>query len=323
MPSGYTHCFLARNFNTLSEHQNIDLKFLLDEKIKYFQVGAIAPDIPYSQLIRPHNSFQKIADDFHYKTTNKLFLDALDRIKDMPDGDQKDEAFSFFIGFASHVVADGVIHPFVRDKVGDYDDNATEHRLLEMRLDVIILNEFTKSSGHAVNLNTSDYHHQLKDVLSRDFSHISEMFSDLINTVYGHDVNSDNVEDWIDDMHDMFGIAEGKFNQFYAWIPAVKDYLYKDKEELLKNKEKDLVLEVDEAKGRSRNFAGRTIHFIDDCIPMFYNAFKPLAVKSYEYVYNGGDRLEEGDFPAINLDTGRSLAFQGGNNLDESAVYWS
>ncbi|MAF79233.1 MAG: hypothetical protein CME60_13810, partial [Halobacteriovoraceae bacterium] len=63
----------------------------------------------------------------------------------MPDGDQKDEAFSFFLGFASHVVADGVIHPFVRDKVGDYDNNATEHRLLEMRLDVILLNEFTKS----------------------------------------------------------------------------------------------------------------------------------------------------------------------------------
>ena len=285
MPSGYTHCFLARNFNVLSKMQNDDLKFLLNEKIKYFQVGAIGPDLPYSQLLRPQNSLEKIADDFHYKSTNRLYLEALQEIKKMPEGDNRDETFCFFLGFASHVVADGVIHPFVRDKVGDYEQNSTDHRLLEMRLDVILLNEYTKLSGHAVNLNTSDYHHQIKDVLSKDFSHISTLFAGLIKNLYGYDVDKTNIEDWVDDMHDMFGIAEGKYNQFYAWVPGLKDYLYRDHDDLLKNKEKDLVLEEREAKGRSINFAGRKVHFINECIPMFYSAFTPLALKSFKYVY--------------------------------------
>lgn len=323
MPSGYTHCFLTRIFNSKVKNDNVDFRYLLDEKIKYFQVGAIAPDLPYSQLLRPHNALEKIADDFHYKSTNKLFLEALAKLKEMPEGDKKDEAFCFFLGFASHVVADGVIHPFVRDKVGDYEQNSTEHRLLEMRLDVILLNEFTKASGHPVNLNTSDYHQQIKDVLSKDFSHVSGMFAELIKNIYGYNVEGKDVEDWIDDMHDMFGIAEGKFNQYYAWIPGLKDYLYKDHESLLANKEKDLVLELNEAKGRNINFAGRKVHFIDDCIPMFFDAFYPLAFKSYQFVYEKGAKLSDIDFPAINLDTGRSLIAQDGKNLDAQVVYWS
>ncbi len=30
--------------------------------------------------------------------------------------------FTFFLGYISHVLADGIIHPFVRDKVGEYSE---------------------------------------------------------------------------------------------------------------------------------------------------------------------------------------------------------
>ena len=150
MPSGYTHMLLTRTFKEEAGLTDHDIGFLLDAQIKYFQLGALGPDLPYSQeLTLVNRSAAQIADKFHYEKTNLIPVRAFNRIKNMADGDKKDQAFAFFMGYASHIVADGIIHPFVRDKVGDYAENKTAHRTLEMRLDVIFLNHLTKSSPFA------------------------------------------------------------------------------------------------------------------------------------------------------------------------------
>lgn len=160
MPCGYTHILLAK---TLVEKTNLtdhELGLLLAENMKYFQLGALGPDLPYSQLMGLTNrGTAKIADKFHYNKTNNIPIRAFNRIKAL-EGDEKDQAFAFFLGYACHVVADGIIHPFIRDKVGDYAENTKEHRTLEMRLDVIFLNELTKSPGHALSLNYTNMHDQ-------------------------------------------------------------------------------------------------------------------------------------------------------------------
>lgn len=322
MPSGYTHCFLVRLFNEKSIGLKDDLAFLLSEKIKYFQLGAIGPDLPYSQIPRPQNKHEKIADKFHLENANELPLRALSRIKGQADGSNKDEAFSFFLGFISHIVADGIIHPFVRDKVGDYHENQTEHRVLEMKLDVIFLNEITKGSGSGQNLNFTNYHEQLKDPLSRDFSHVSKLMADLINEIYGEALTSKDIEDWIDDMHDLFAIAEGENNQYYAFIPGMKNFLFPHLSAVIENKDQYLVLKKNEAKGRDQNFLGKDVHFLDDCVPMFYKAFTPIAIKAYEFIYENGSPLSDTDFPVINLDTGRRLKIASGNDLNQAAAFW-
>lgn len=321
MPSGYTHMLLAKTFPEKSGLKDDDPGLLLDSCMSYFQLGAIGPDIPYSQEAFSITGRKevKIADKFHYEKTTDIPLQAFEMIKQMPDGAKKDQAFAFILGFVAHIVADGIIHPYVRDKVGNYEQNKNAHRMLEMRLDVFFLDHLTKGNGPSLNLNYTNMHDQILDSL-RDFRHVSSMFAKVITDVHKVEVSPETVEEWIKDMHRIFEVAESSNNQFYAQFPGASGYLFKDKKEVLKHHQSDLVLKADEAKGRERNFAGRDIHFFDDCVPSFYKVFKGIALLAYNFVYLGGEPLSPEDFPAINLDTGRPLV--AGNDLNQNAPYW-
>ena len=148
------------------------------------------------------------------------------------------------------------------------------------------------------------------------------MLADIINQLHNLKLTAEDIEGWVKDMHTVFELAENENNQFYASLPKLKDYLFKDIDEVLKNKEIYLVLKNHEAKGRKNSFLNKDIHFIRDCIPMFYDAFKPRAISAYEYVFESKGTIDEKIIPAINLDTGRSLAFDEGNNLDKGVTFW-
>lgn len=323
MPSGYTHSILALEFNERSRHGHQGLTFLIRDKIRYFQLGSLGPDLPYSQQIKV-NGQAEIADLLHYKTTTLIPLKAFEKIQNMKPSSERDEIFCFFLGYMSHVVADGVIHPFIRDKVGDYAEHSAEHRALEMKLDVILLDTFSrqKSGGGGINLNYSNMHDQILDPLNKGFSHVAEIYAELINSVHGTALKVADIENWVRSMHQIFSIAESENNQFYAWLPLLKDYLFHDVNEVLKEKEKYLILKKEQAVGREINFLRSDVHFIDDCIPMFYKAFTPVALAAYRQIYENGNKLDEVQLPAINLDTGRSLAASAGNDLNRDVVYW-
>lgn len=319
MPSGFTHVLLARTFPDRSGIKDDELGLLLDQYMPYFQLGAMAPDLPYSQQIKWKfgEDEANLANKFHYDKTTEIPLRAFEYIKNLK-GEEKDKALAFFLGYAAHIVADGIIHPYVRDKVGDYDENQDKHRELEMRIDVFFLDKLTKGS---VNLNYSNIHDIIKDPL-QDFGTISRLFSKLVNEVYGADIEPKDVVGWVNNMHTVFEAAESSNNQFYAKIPGFKGYLYLDNDEVLKNHQADLILRLNEPKDRDQNFAGKDIRFFEDCLPSFYSAFKKVATAAYEYTFNGGPMLTAMNFPAINLDTGRPLTAKSGNDLDANASFW-
>lgn len=324
MPSGFTHILLAKTFADKTGLKDHQLGWILDSNMHYFQLGALGPDLPYSQLLTsPLNGKEESepANKFHYENTNEIPVKAFDRIKGLDETESKDQLFAFFLGFAAHVVADGIIHPYVRDKVGDYEDNKNEHRKLEMRLDVLFLHDLTKNSGKPINLNDTNLHDQIRDALS-DFSHISNLFSELIKEIYALEVTPNKIEKWVHDMHKVFEMAESSNNRYYSFMPGAGGYLFKDDEEVLRNHQDDLILKMNEAKKRDMNFAGRDIHFINDCIPSFYSAFKKVAITAFEYVYGNGNKLSHSDFPAINLDTGRPLIASKGTDLSADASFW-
>jgi hypothetical protein len=320
MPSGYTHMLLVKTFPEKSGLKDEDLGLLLDSYMPYFQLGSIGPDLPYSQEVFSVTDRKevKIADKFHYEKTTEIPLRAFELIKTLNE-EQKDQAFAFILGFVAHIVADGLIHPYVRDKVGDYTNNKDAHRMLEMRLDVFFLDYLTNGNGKSLNLNHTNMHDQILDSLE-NFSHVSKLFAKVVSEVHQVELSSSTVEEWARDMHKIFEVAENSNNQFYAKFPGAAGYLFKDKDEVLKNHQSDLLLRADEAKGRERNFAGRDIHFFNDCVPSFYKVFKAIALKAYSYVYSNGAALNPADFPAINLDTGRPLI--AGNDLNQKAPYW-
>ena len=64
MPAGFSHILLVKNFNERAKHGHDDLETLLLGNLDFFQVGAIGPDLPYSQIPNFANKEQEIADDF-------------------------------------------------------------------------------------------------------------------------------------------------------------------------------------------------------------------------------------------------------------------
>jgi len=315
MPAGFTHIMLAKNFNDKSNHGHDDLENLLLSFIDYFQVGAIAPDLPYSQIPNQFNNEEEIADDFHWHDTNLVPLLSLNKIKDMPEDENKKRCLAFVLGHMAHIVADGVVHPYVRDKVGSYSGHETEHRLLEMRLDVLLAEHID-----GTEINCAGYQDQIRNVLG-GFDSVANLFSKVINQVYKKSTDANDIIKWVKFMETLFEAASNKHNQYYAYIPGISGFLYKDCDELKANKKQDLILLKDDAVGRDINFRGQDIRFFEDCLPKFYEVFGEIAVKAYKYVYEQG-AFNEKDLPAINLDTGRTIINDNGYNLDNPVIYW-
>lgn len=321
MASGLTHILLTKK---LQDHlQDGDLKNILAFAADSFQVGAVAPDLPYAGIVDDDFFFSNessLADDFHYRATNQIPLLSLKKLKEL-NGKIETELnyhmFSFFLGYISHVVADGIIHPFVRDKVGEYNENQAAHRSLEMQLDVLFFEELTKKSGFASELNYTNMHDELENFLSLSYKNdIAHSFSELINTVYQQNYSIDKILGWIKGLHRMFEIAEGDHPRFYRVLEA-NSFTYRNRADI----DFDNATKLNKPKDRASNFLNTSeINFFDDCLPQYFKSFVPIAEKAFEYVFQKGMVLNERDIPAINLDTGRLLP---SNNLDTIPAFWA
>jgi hypothetical protein len=66
-----------------------------------------------------------LANKFHYEKTNEMELDGLQEIKQTLSLTIKEKRylFCFFIGLISHIIADGIINPFIGDKATYYREN--------------------------------------------------------------------------------------------------------------------------------------------------------------------------------------------------------
>jgi hypothetical protein len=319
MPSGLTHILLTKKMqDTIADKT---LKNIFAFGSYSLQVGAIAPDIPYASVadndILKKQSF--LADDFHYKNTNQIPLRSLNLLKTMKGSiDEKlhSQMFSFYMGYISHVFADGIIHPFVRDKVGNYKGNETAHRSLEMKLDVALYHYLTNVSGVGFEINYSKIQDELLNFESEEgVAIIFETFSKLITDIYGVSFSREDILGWIKGLHRLFDVATGDFPTFFRHL-KVNTFTYKNFEDI-DSKE---VLYLQKPVDRDLNFLNDgMIHFFDNCLPQFFSKYSSVAQKAYEFVYNDGASLSEKDIPMIDLDTGRLVT---NNNLDEIPVLW-
>jgi len=327
MASGITHILLIKNLQQVLPIGKPKRK--LAQARDFLQIGAIAPDLPYASIADDDfflTTESDLADKFHYEKTNELPLKAFQYIYSIKEDITKTELnfmFSFFIGYISHLIADGIIHPFVRDKVGDYKQNQTAHRVLEMQLDVLFFEYLTKHSGKPLNLNYTNIHDELinfDEGVYPEVNSVVKIFSDLINEVYGLSYTSKKILGWVKAIHRMFGVAEGDHPAIYRNIGFIKPFLFPDLDEL-RDKNKDILV-LTKPVDRVENFLKQPkIDFFDDCVPMFYEKFIPVLNKAYKFVYNDGEEITELDIKGIDLDTGRDLAVN--NDLNEIPLYWS
>lgn len=320
MPSGITHILLTKKIqDKLSAGI---LKDILDAGSDFFAIGAVGPDLPYASLVDNdlmHNE-SLLADRFHYENTNLIALKSLEHLKSLKGNitdSSHQRTFSFFIGYISHIIADGIIHPFVRDMVGNYAENKNEHRSLEMQLDVLLLKHFTEKAGAPSQLNYTKFHDELLNFSqNEDSKFILDTFSNLIKDVYKEVYTPEQIHGWISGLHRLFDVAEGDHPRFYR---ALKEntFLFKNFEDI--DPENILILKT--PQDRAMNFLQvNQVHFFNDCLPQFYKKFIAVAEKSYEFVYKNGPKLTDSDIPPIDLDTGRLILK---NDLNLIPVLWT
>jgi len=319
MASGLTHILLTKKLQDKFAEGN--LRNILAMCADSFQVGAVGPDLPYASKVDndifSNESF--LADNFHYQKTNQIPLQSLKILKSLKgqiDAELHYHMFSFFLGYISHVFADGIIHPFVRDMVGDYKEHQDEHRSLEMQLDVLFFNELTKHSGLGSELNYTNIHDELGNFAGiKGVNKIIEVFSDLINTTYNKRYSEKKILGWVNGLHRLFAAAEGDHFRFYRNL-KVNTYTFRNLEDI--DRERALVLK--KPGDRDLNFLKvDEINFLNDCVPQYFKKFVVVAQKAYDYVFEEGQELTEKDIPMINLDTGRLVE---NDNLDLIPEFW-
>jgi len=310
MPSGITHMLLIKELQDYLPDDS-ELKYILADNSDYLSIGAVAPDLPYASLA--DNDFflstqGPLADHFHYDLTNQIPLRSLDQLKLLNSSIREQvhrQMFSFFLGYISHLVADGIFHPFIRDKVGDYDNHKSAHRCLEMQLDVLYFEYITKKSGYAAELNYTGIQDELKNYLSSP-NHDStiRLFAQLIKEVYKENYTVREINGWIKGLNRLFELAAGTYLQIYRNLEA-NTFMFRNRSEINEQLATVLIKPEDDLP---HNFLHRyKIDYFQDCVPRFFEQYVPLAQRAFEYVYEQGQALTEIEIPAINLDTGRLI----------------
>jgi hypothetical protein len=326
MPSGITHILLMKHLHDEPLDEDLDMIFAAGKD--FLQVGAVAPDLPYASVT--DNDFflttqSELADKFHYVKTNQVPLYALKELKrqwSQLSNKEKRYCFCFFAGYIAHVVADGIFHPYIRDKVGNYSDHKKEHRKLEMQLDVMLMRYLTQNSGAPLELNCTKMHRELEDfnkITYPEIFKVVELFRKTILTVYGDRYEEEKVIGWVTGLYRMFSVANAHLPGIYRKIGISLALLYQEYQDL--EKHKDLLILKKPVDGLPKNFLQKdAVHYFEDVLPQFSKKYIPIAQKAYEYIYGSGAELTETNIPAIDLDTGRLLA---SNQLDLIPTFWS
>lgn len=322
MASGLTHLLISKY--SLNEVSRRDIAALLASRVGEFALGSVAPDLPYmSQFDLRFGNQKAYADDFHYRKTNEIPLRGLETARGLlTAGEDRaivDALYAFYLGYSSHVMADGIFHPYVRDWVGDYDVAAKQHRVLEMKLDVLICKHF---QGTEINFS------EIQDDLewfdeSAQADNVCSSFSTLIRDVHGQPATPEMLHQWRSSMNTVFEFAEGEVPKWYRDLMGEQGISFKNYDDLKAEEGAltQLMMPIDAAKhGLITNFSGKPrITIFGDVLPLYMKKFPALIESSYRYVYEGAD-LDLDLLPPINLDNGRLLSNQA---LTQIPAYWS
>ena len=242
MPSGISHMLLSQN---ISFDTDISYKPKLLYNTRFFQIGSIAPDFPYGSIADDKflEDENHLANLFHFtaesqrvdQSPNIIPLRGLELVKSIvqqPNAKarQTDALFWFLAGYASHVIADGICHPFVMDKVGRYEGaNKAQHRALEIGLDVLLFKHFTSDSGKSIEASYAG-----KDIVINSFNErihtdfILEHFKSLIELVYEYQVEVAEMKGWVSGISRLFSLATGKWPVWFRKLDATTPFVFRE-----------------------------------------------------------------------------------------------
>jgi hypothetical protein len=107
-------------------------------RLPFVLLGAVSPDLPYLCVTDDADLW---ADRMHYEKTGEFVRVAAGAVSQIADAADRAAALAWLLGYASHLVADTVVHPVVNAIVGPYRFNQFDHRLCETTQDSLIFKE--------------------------------------------------------------------------------------------------------------------------------------------------------------------------------------
>ncbi|MBI2654940.1 zinc dependent phospholipase C family protein [Candidatus Woesearchaeota archaeon] len=149
MPQPITHYHVIEN----AFQRTPELRHLWDRYSNYATLGSILPDLFYFSgvpgampfwrhgKIYAHD-YYKASDIIHLEGFLDFYLNMMDIINELPEGDKKDKLKAFAYGATSHYITDANVHPFVYSKTGDNpfthypDSRFSDHKSLEKLVDL-------------------------------------------------------------------------------------------------------------------------------------------------------------------------------------------
>jgi hypothetical protein len=139
MAGAYAHLTLvnlARNSRRL-EHAGMPLPAIkaVGKHMAACELGAVSPDYPYLHFLSGDS--RRWADLMHGNRTGEPIRHGVSLLRQM-QGEARDKALAWLLGYASHATTDMTIHPMVELRVGPYTQNARAHRVCEMNQDAYI-----------------------------------------------------------------------------------------------------------------------------------------------------------------------------------------
>lgn len=254
------------------------------------QFGALCPDIPYLDEVVEEKfglvAKQKIWGDLmHYVHTGKFLQFGVEMLKSMKEENSThyEICLQWFLGFLSHMIVDTVIHPIVELKVGDYANNATQHRICEMHQDVWLFEEIYKKPISSIKPVESI------EVLKR--AEVLDFWEYLLSKCYGFYLSTarPNFHEWINDYRQKLAIA----SNYESAIGKNSGLFYPNYEainpEFLKN--------LDSPVGKI------------DFDQVIYTHMIPNIVKFWQIVFDGIDNasMEYKEIFDFNMDSGKFI----------------
>ncbi len=186
MAGGYTHVTLVQLAMEEALRENLlheEARQALQKWKKFVIVGSMGPDYPYLDI--GDKSSEAWATAMHEARVLDFLREGVRRVRLIQEENVRQKCAAWLFGFASHCVADGVVHPVVNLKVGPYEQNKTEHRCCELSQDVLVHGKLglgPVALNRQISLNvqlTAD--ERESDRLDRD---IARLWSAALDTVY-------------------------------------------------------------------------------------------------------------------------------------------
>lgn len=176
MPKEYAHWTLAEKAFLAIE--NPELKSLITENKGLFELGAVAPDMPfYTFLGKRGREFLSAGWSFHghYGKNTLTFLSDLNRFYDLQNvGQGNRPIWAFILGVITHIIADSQFHPFVYYFSGSRlhpDQNVSQkstsrHRMIETYLDLHYMQTFLLSHSGKLTALLENIYFERKELVT-------------------------------------------------------------------------------------------------------------------------------------------------------------